>query len=137
MPNSKPFMKIPIHFIETPPQEIHAVCLYTRRQAVAAGWLIDVTMTARETGIGVPTFITRAVFETYVAVSEEGTGQDETGRLRDLLLATRDMIQRANPGLDRLAGNNNPKRVKLVAVCSPLDLDDPQPAMTLMLSEEY
>ena len=102
---------------------------------LAGGWLIDVTVTAREAGIGVPTFITRAVFETYVAVSEGGTGQDETARLRDLLAATRDMIQRASPGLDRLTGNN-PERVKLVAVCSPLDFDDRQPAITLKLPEE-
>ena len=138
MPNSTPFMKIPIHFIETPPQEIHAVCLYTRRQAVAAGWLIDVTMTARETGIGVPTFITRAVFETYVAAPEGAAGQDEAERLRDILSATRNMIQRSSPGFNGLTGRDQtPKPVKLVAVCSPLDLDDPQPAMTLMLSEEY
>jgi len=131
-------MKIPIHFIETPPQEVHAVCLYTRRQAVAAGWLIDVTMTAREAGIGVPTFITRAVFESYVAVPEGATDQDEAERLRDLLSATRNMIQRSSPGLDRLAGRGHTQKpVKLVAVCSPLELDDRQPAITLMLPEEY
>jgi hypothetical protein len=130
-------MKIPIHFVETPPQEIQAVCIYTRKQAVAAGWLIDVTTAAREAGIGVPTFITLAVFQTHVAVPEGGTGQDEAQRLRDLLWATRNKIELSSPGLDQLTGRDHTvKPVKLVAVCSPLDLDDPQPVITLMLPEE-
>jgi hypothetical protein len=131
-------MKIPIHFVETPPEEIHPVCVYTRKQAVAAGWLIDVTKAAREAGIAVPTFITRAVFEMFVAIPEGGNGQDEAQRLRNLLWATRNMLQRTGPCLDPLIGHNHIRKlVKLIAVCSPLELDDRQPAMTLMLGEEY
>ena len=139
-------MKIPIHFIETQPREFPVranespagpvVCAYTRKQAVAAGRQIDVTKTALEAGIGLPTFITRAAFETYVAVPKGGTGQDEAQRLRDLLWATRMMIEHSIAGRDRSDGNNHPKRLKLVAVCSPLDVDDRQPALTLKLPEE-
>ena len=32
--------------------------------------------------------------------------------------------------------NRGPRLVKLVAVCGPLDFDDPQPAITLMLPTE-
>jgi hypothetical protein len=32
--------------------------------------------------------------------------------------------------------NRRPLLVKLVAACGPLDLDDPRPAITVMLPEE-
>ena len=59
---------------------------YSRSQAVANGVQVDVTKTAQEAGIKFPMFLTRAVFDQYVA--------------------------------------------------GPLDLDDPQPAITLLLPDE-
>ena len=41
---------------------------YTRKQAIADGVQVDVTKTAQEAGIKFPVFLTRGVFETYVAV---------------------------------------------------------------------
>jgi hypothetical protein len=32
--------------------------------------------------------------------------------------------------------NRAPRLVKLVAMCGPLDMDDPQPAITLMMPDE-
>ena len=32
--------------------------------------------------------------------------------------------------------NRSPKLVKLIAACGPLDMDDPQPAITVMLPDE-
>ncbi len=60
------------------------VHIYTRAQAVADGVQIEVTKTAQEAGIKFPVFITRSVFETYVAVPEGVAGQDEAGRLGTL-----------------------------------------------------
>ena len=58
---------------------------YTRAQAVADGVQVDVTKTAQEAGIKFPMFLTRAVFDAYVAVPEGVTGQDEAGRLWDVI----------------------------------------------------
>ena len=52
-------------------------------------------------------------------------------------------ILRARPGADRLSvalyvrnDNHRAKLVKLIAVCGPLDIDDPNPAITIALLDE-
>jgi hypothetical protein len=56
---------------------------YTRKQAVEDGEQVDVSTTAAEAGIRFPVFLTRRVFDAYVAVPPNVTGQDEAGRLWD------------------------------------------------------
>ena len=116
---------------------------YTRAQAVADGVQVEVTKTAQEAGIKSPMFLTRAVFDNYVAVPEGVTGQDEAGRLWDVVWLTRFAIIRARPGVDRLPvalyvrnDNTRAKLVKLIATCGALDIDDPQPAITVMMPDE-
>ena len=116
---------------------------YTRAQAIADGYQIEVTKTADEAGIRFPVFITRTVYDNYVAVPEGVTGQDEAGRLWDVVWMTRFAIIRGRPGADRLPvalyvrnDNQRSRLVKLVAVCGPLDFDDPAPAITLMMPDE-
>ena len=58
---------------------------YTRKQAIADGVLVDVTETAKEAGFQVPVAVTHAVWAEYVAVPEGVEGQDEAGRLWDVL----------------------------------------------------
>ncbi len=119
------------------------VYAYTRAQAVADGVQVEVTKTAQEAGIKFPMFLTRAVFDAYVAVPPNVTGQDEAGRLWDVVWMTRFAILRARPGVDRIPvalyvrnDNRAAKLVKLIATCGPLDLDDPQPAITVMMPDE-
>ena len=116
---------------------------YTRSQAVADGVQVEVTKTAQEAGIKFPMFLTRAVFDNYVAVPPDVTGQDEAGRLWDLVWLTRFAVLRSHGHTDRLPvalyvrnDNHRAKLVKLIAVCSALDIDDPQPALTLMMADE-
>ena len=116
---------------------------YTRAQAVADGYQVDVTKTAQEAGIKFPMFLTRAVYDNYVAVPQGVTGQDEAGRLWDVVWMTRFAIQRSRGHADRLPvalyvrnDNRAARLVKLVATCGPLDMDDPQPAITLMMPDE-
>ena len=116
---------------------------YSRSQAVADGVQVDVTKTAQEAGIKFPMFLTRAVFDNYVAVPPDVSGQDEAGRLWDLIWMTRFAILRSHGHTDRLPvalyvrnDNHRAKLVKLIATCSALDIDDPQPALTLMMPEE-
>jgi hypothetical protein len=135
---------------------MNLIYTYTRAQALADGVQVDVTTTAREAGITFPVFLTRAVFEQYVTVPPGVTAQDEAGRLWDILWMLRFAILRAHPSTShRLpvalyvrnesdacpvgcpSGYPSGARlVKLVATCGPLDLDDPQPAITVMLPDE-
>src|ERR1017187_6094321 len=79
---------------------------YTRAQAIADGVQVEVTKTAQEAGIKFPMFLTRAVFDKYVAVPPDVTGQDEAGRLWDVVWMTRFAIIRARPGCDRLGAGS-------------------------------
>ena len=116
---------------------------YTRKQAIADGVQIDVTRTAQEAGIKFPVFLTRGVFDTYVDVPPDVTGQDEAGRLWDVVWMLRFGIIRARPGVKRIPvafyvrnDNRAPRLVKLIATCGPLDIDDPQPAITITMPDE-
>jgi hypothetical protein len=121
-------------------QVIHA---YTRAQAVADGFQVEVTKTAQEAGIRFPVFLTRGVYDTYVTVPDGVHGQDEAGRLWDIVWMLGFAIRKAAQGQDRLPfalyvrnDNRRPKLVKLVATCGALDIDQPQPAITVMMPDE-
>lgn len=65
--------------------------VYTRAEALADGVLIDVTETAREAGFRLPVAMTTGVWSEAVAWSDDPllllpVGQDEKGRLRDVLM---------------------------------------------------
>ena len=117
---------------------IHA---YTRGEALADGVLVDVTPTAGEAGIRHPVALTRAVWSLYVAVPDGVRGQDEAGRLWDLLWVSRHAIRMARPGtsivLYQLHVRNDsrkPRPVTLKAVCGPDDYGSP--CITVMLPDE-
>jgi hypothetical protein len=62
------------------------VYAYTRKQAIEDGVLVDITKTANEAGFKWPTAMTRTVYERYVEVPPELSGQqDIQGRLWDLV----------------------------------------------------
>ena len=88
-------------------------------------------------------FLTRTVFDAYVAVPPDVTGQDEAGRLWDIVWMLRFAILRSRPGADRIPvalyvrnDNRRATLIKLIATCGPLDIDDPQPAITVMMPDE-
>ena len=116
---------------------------YTRKQAVADGFQVEVSTAAREAGITFPVFLTRSVFDQFVAVPPGVTGQDEAGRLWDIVWMLRFAIRGSRAGADRLPvalyvrnDNRAARLVKLVATCGPLDIDDAQPAITVMMPDE-
>jgi hypothetical protein len=127
----------------TTDSDFQIVYSYTRSQAVADGVQVEVTKTAQEAGIRFPVFLTRTVYDSFVTVPDGVTGQDEAGRLWDIIWMTRFAIIRARPGCERLPvalyvrnDNSRSRLVKLVAQCGPLDIDDPQPAITVMMPDE-
>jgi len=116
---------------------------YTRSQAVADGQQVEVTKTAQEAGIRFPVFLTRAVYDVYVTVPPGVTGQDEAGRLWDLVWMLRFAIHHARPGVERIPvafyvrnDNRAARLVKLIATCGPLDIDDPKPTITILMPGE-
>ena len=116
---------------------------YTRAQAVADGMQVEVTKTAKEAGIRFPVFLTRTVYDAFVTVPPGVTAQDEAGRLWDIVWMLRFAVLRSRAGQDRIPvalyvrnDNHRAKLIKLIATCGPLDMDDPQPAITVMLPDE-
>lgn len=116
---------------------------YSRKDALADGVQIDVTATAREAGIRYPTFITCGVYQQYVFVPAGVEGQEEAGRLWDIVWMLRCAVLRTRDGITRIPfelfvrnDNRKARLVQLVAECSALDFDDPSPAITIMLPGE-
>jgi hypothetical protein len=98
---------------------------YTRQEAIADGILIDVTDTAKEAGFSYPVALTTAVWADYVAVPDGVEGQDEVGRLWDILWMLRAEIRRRPSGsvirFVVLVRNDErePQTVTLKSVCGP------------------
>ena len=116
---------------------------YTRKQAVEDGEQVDVSTTAAEAGIRFPVFLTRRVYDKYVTVPENVSFQDEAGRLWDIVWMLRFAIKRLSGGGDRITyslhvanDNRRARLVQLVATCGPLDMDDAQPAIPIMMPGE-
>lgn len=116
---------------------------YTRKDALNDGVQIDVSEVAREAGLKFPVYLTRAVWESYVTVPDGVRCQDEKGRLWDIVwmlrcAARRTRGQQMRFGLHVRNDNRDrtPPLVNLKAVCGPRDIDDPSPAITVMLPDE-
>ena len=124
---------------------------YSRAQGIEDGVLVDVTDTAREAGFRFPVAMTRAAWEDTVAWSEADdkrkpgfTGQDESGRLWDVVYMAAMASRRATPGTDRLTygivrvpregRGMRPKPVHLTLVIGPGDTA--APVFTIMGANE-
>jgi hypothetical protein len=126
---------------DTPHMEL--VYPYTQAQAVADGLQVEVSNVAAEAGIRFPVFLTRTVFDAFVTVPEGVTGQDEARRLWDIVWMLRFAIRKSQHRQNHLPfafyvrnDNRKPRLVKLIATCGPLDIDDAQPAITVMMPDE-
>lgn len=122
--------------------DFHLIHRYTRADALRDGVLTDVTATASEVGIKYPVAITHAVHASYVHVPDGVAGQDERGRLWDILFMLRFAITR-HPDAegDTLlytvfvrTDDTAPTPVKLKAVCHPGD--EGEPVITVLLPDE-
>jgi len=114
---------------------------YTRKQAIADSVLVDISTVAKEAGILYPTALTQAVWCKYVEVPPGVEGQDEAGRLWDILWMMKWAIatSRDDGGTLKfqLHVRNDNKRTELVtlkAICGPDD--DANPCITVMLPDE-
>ena len=121
--------------------DAEVIYAYTRAQALEDGVLVDVSEIAKEAGIKFPVALTSAVHCKYVEVPEGVIGQDETGRLWDILWVFRFAAAKFNGStlLFKVHVRNDnrdcmPPLVTLKAVCGPGDT--PEPVITIMLPVE-
>jgi hypothetical protein len=113
-----------------------------REAAIQAGTLIDVTPTAMELGITFPVTVTRPLWETGIVTNQPLPEEDQTGRLRDILMAFRlrlASLTTVSPLLDfpvllAMPPSRVPQPVPLFALIQP----DPthQANVTLLLPQE-
>lgn len=120
---------------------------YTRAEAIEDGVLHDTTDLAREAGFTVPTAITARVHAECVTIppAAAGTGQDERGRLWDVLWMASNACRRAaSAGEDsvtfrvtvrnRQTVNYRRDTVTLRAVIGPGDQGEP--VITILFPDE-
>lgn len=109
---------------------------YSRGQALEDGFLVDVTETAKQAGLRYPVALSHDVYESYVVVPPDVKGQDQSGRLWDILWMLACAIRQGKDvneiRYELFVRNDNrkPQRVRLKAVCGPDD--DGEPCITVM-----
>ena len=119
--------------------ETNVIFSYTREQALDDGVLVDVSEMAREAGFRYPVALTSAVYHEFVEVPEGVEGQDEKGRLWDILWMCGCAARKNQDSvmLFRFYVRNDKRLATLVtlkAVCGPDD--DGSPCITIMKTDE-
>ena len=123
--------------------DAEVISTYTRAQALEDRVLVDVSEMAKEAGIKFPVALNATVWGQYVEVPEGLTGQDEAGRLWDILWMFRCAAAKFDGStlLFKLhVRNHNRERldrrdlVTLKAECEPGDCGEP--VLTIMLPDE-
>lgn len=130
---------------------------YTTKQAVEDGVLVKIESdSSRRTGILFPVYFTEAVWRRYVDVPPEFAGiQDLNARLGDILFMFAFQAKKCSgsvlyfqftcqvPKACELLGNERKscisfqhREVKLKAVITAQDIDDPSPSIFIMLPSE-
>lgn len=125
-------------------QEWEVISAYSREQAFEDGVLVDVTETAREAGWKFPVALTQAVWNEYVKVPAKVKGQDEMGRLWDIVymsvMSVRAAKKKGKSGSMLLFmlyvrnDNRKPKPVTLKLIVGPGD--NLEPVVTILLTDE-
>ena len=127
----------------TDKEEFEIISLYTRADAIADGFLVDVSDMAKQAGFKWPVAATRAVWDDIVTPTprDEQQGQSEKGRLWDVLWMAR-LAAKANKD-DRdsvlfqviVLYDQKQKKVTLKLA---LSFESPQggPCLTILLPDE-
>ena len=137
-------------------QEWKIIASYTRAEALSDGVQVAIPREiTKEAGIKYPVYMTQRVYAKYVSVPNGMDFQNEDGRLWDILymfaMQARKSISAAllfefvchlpdNSDwtiYERICeGNPLLRLVTLKALIGPLDIDDPNPAITILLPDE-
>ena len=122
--------------------------VYTRAQALEDGVLVDVSETAREAGFKIPVAVTRAVWDRYIAWTDEDNNnqaiQDESGRLWDVLWMLMCAIKMRRSEADQviyelyvISRDGKSRTAKCIKLKSSIGGGDKrEPVITIMLPTE-
>jgi hypothetical protein len=72
-----------------PPSDPAKSAPFSLQQGIDAGALIDVTPTAKQVGLSFPVTMTKPLWETGIAADKTLTDEEQSARLRDVLMAFR------------------------------------------------
>ena len=121
--------------------EVVIISVYTRKQAIEDGVLVDVSVIASEAGIKYPVAVTRQVWDEYIVPGEitRPFGQSEDGRLWDLLWMFRTAARRTPGSLLMfkcyfLMNERRQELVEFKSICGPGDRAEP--VITIMMPWE-
>jgi len=131
--------------VEEPVKKQKAAALPTRipfHQAIESGSLIDVTPSARQLGFSFPVTVTKPLWEMGIAPISTMTQEEQSGRLRDVLMAFRLRLAAQPtvsplidfPALLALPPNSVPQPIPLFALVQPDE--DNRATVTLLLPNE-
>jgi uncharacterized protein DUF6573 len=118
------------------------IASYTRAEALADGWLIDVSDPAKEAGLLYSVAVTADVWVECIRIPEGLECDTEANRVWnivwlltcEIILEKREVDEITFRMYVRQAPNRLPQRVTLRAVCEPDD--NGNPCLTVMLAEE-
>jgi len=132
------------------------ISTYTRAEAVKDGLQIAIPKEiSKEAGIKFPVFFTQRVYNKYVPAPKEMPYESSEGRLWDILFMF--ALRARNTDTDELLfqfcvqlpdagdwnkfekvceGNRQLREITLKAICTPLDIEDPSPAITILFPDE-
>jgi len=109
---------------------------YTREDAINDNTLLEVNDTAREAGIKFPVAITKNLYHKYINPKTMPTGQDEKGRLWDLLSMFRFNVKNSEGSKLYYKVKFSGKLIDVIASVEPKSMTDPNPAITICLPED-
>jgi hypothetical protein len=124
------------------------IIAYSRTQAIADGFLVDVTETGIEVGFKLPVVITEALHNRLTPTrADQSLGQDYDDRLWDVLWLAAFTIKLVDPGTDMVAftvtqqevepksGQPHCVDIRLRAVCGPDD--EGEPVFTIGFPDDF
>ena len=140
------------------PEGVNVIFAFTRKEALQARDQFEADpILVKQIGIKFPVYMTSRVKFRYVEFLKENIGQDETGRLMDILTMFHYSVRKFHseerrmdfeflcqfhssqtwlPNEKRTSFSSMHRQVKLTAEIGPNDIDDPSPAITLMIPGE-
>lgn len=124
--------------------EAEIIYSYTRKQAIEDGEqvLLDQKLT-REAGYKYPVYLTRSVWNLVeMAVNNKKHCNDLEGVLWDILyMSIRNHTRRLDTSTYQfvviITGTGRIRNHTMLVSCGPTDIDNPAPAITIMLPEDF
>ena len=121
------------------------ICDYTRKQAILDGEQIllenSLARLTKEAGYKYPVYLTRSVWTLVeMAINNKKHCNDLEGVIWDILYMSIKASRAIDPCTSRfeviVTGAGNKKYHQMIAQCGPTDIDNPAPAITIMLPED-